>query len=151
MNCRVKRASSRASAKAAFLLSNCHTSSACSTQVLPVPVAILRQYLGCACLPPDTSASREPVSSASGATRSYNSRSVLAPNTSCATMVFKIACRWPGWKFRPTRLAVMSSPNHQCSSSAVAGVTRSNSSAAPLSNPRHSRWVWAVSALLKAS
>ena len=34
------------SASAAVLLSNCQISSACITQVLPVPVAIFRQYFG---------------------------------------------------------------------------------------------------------
>jgi hypothetical protein len=45
----VKRASSMPSSSAAVLLSNCQIISACSTQVLPVPVAIFKQYFGCAC------------------------------------------------------------------------------------------------------
>ena len=95
MKWRVKRGLSNPSASAAFLLSNCQIKSACSTQVLPVPVAILKQYLGCACLGCDTSVSRVPTSSASGAACSYKSCKLLAPSTSCATMAFRIACFCP--------------------------------------------------------
>ena len=66
-NWRVKRGSSMPSASAAVLLSNCQISKACSTQVLPVPVAIFRQYFGCACLACATSPIRLPASSATGA------------------------------------------------------------------------------------
>ncbi len=57
MKWRVKRGSSTLAADAAVFFSSCHTISACSTQVLPVPVAILKQYLGWLCLGSDTSAS----------------------------------------------------------------------------------------------
>ncbi len=95
MKCRVKRGSSTPAANAAFLLSNCQINSACKTHVLPVPVAIFRQYLGWACLGADTSAKRVPVNRASGAVCSYRCCSDVAPSTSCATMVFNRAWRWP--------------------------------------------------------
>ena len=155
MNWRVKRGSSIPSASAAFLLSSCQIISACNTQVLPVPVAIFRQYLGWPCLSADTSFKRVPVSSASGAAARYRSSSVQrsrpAPSTSCATMAFNMACFCPAWKFKPPpplalppRAITMSSPNHQASKSAVVGVTSSRMSAAPDSRPRQSWLVLAV-------
>ena len=94
-NCRVNRSSVIPSALAAVLFNNCQIIKACNTHVLPVPVAIFRQYFGCAFLSAANWLSKLSVSNNSGATWLYKSLRLCDCNTSCATIAFNMACFWP--------------------------------------------------------